>query len=117
MMLPTFISVSVAPGSYLFWAVAAVVIAASVMMVADNSCSRSRKTSMIDLLALASVSSFLGQLEHDPEKCPAVFPRDKRKAFARRSCSIKNLERDDDSTGSHRASRRPFPRAPRFAWR
>src|SRR5882757_1106986 len=33
--------------------------------------------------------------EHDPEKCEAVFPRDKRNAFARRSCSIKNVERDD----------------------
>ena len=42
-------------------------------------------------------------LEHDPEKCAAVFPRDKRDAFARRSCSIKNLERDDDSTSSLRA--------------
>ena len=26
-------------------------------------------------------------LEHDPEKCVLVFPRDKREAFARRSCS------------------------------
>src|SRR4249919_3165794 len=25
--------------------------------------------------------------EHDPEKCKPVFPRDKREAFARRSCS------------------------------
>src|SRR6267154_5342396 len=32
-------------------------------------------------------------LEHDPEKCVAVFPRDKRKAFARRSCSKNKLER------------------------
>src|SRR5256885_6400713 len=36
------------------------------------------------------------ELEHDPEKCAAVFPRDKRVAFARRSCANKNLERDDD---------------------
>jgi hypothetical protein len=28
-------------------------------------------------------------LEHDPEKWIPVFPRDKREAFARRSCSIK----------------------------
>jgi hypothetical protein len=28
-----------------------------------------------------------GVLEHDPERCEAVFPRDKREAFARRSCS------------------------------
>jgi hypothetical protein len=34
-------------------------------------------------------------LKHDPEKCEAVFPRDKRKAFARRSCSDNNLKRDD----------------------
>src|SRR6266852_1297892 len=48
-------------------------------------------------------------LEHEPEKaCPAldagwvpVFPRDKRKAFARRSCSNKKIERDDDSKKSH----------------
>jgi hypothetical protein len=40
----------------------------------------------------------LEELEHDPEKCVAVFPRDKRVAFARRSCSIKKLKRDDDST-------------------
>jgi hypothetical protein len=44
--------------------------------------------------------------EHDPEKCEAVFPRDKRNAFARRSCSIKNLERDGDLTQSDRALRR-----------
>jgi exopolyphosphatase / guanosine-5'-triphosphate,3'-diphosphate pyrophosphatase len=30
-------------------------------------------------------------LEHDPEKCAAVFPRDKRKALALRSCSIKEF--------------------------
>ncbi len=42
---------------------------------------------------------------HDPEKaCPAldagwvpVSPRDKREAFAPRSCSNKKIERDDDS--------------------
>src|SRR6516165_3069729 len=33
----------------------------------------------------------------------SVFPRDKREAFARRSCSNKELKRDDDSTQSHRA--------------
>ena len=44
--------------------------------------------------------------EHDPEKCVTVFPRDKRNAFARRSCSIKNLERDGDLTQSDRALRR-----------
>src|SRR5882757_1361182 len=49
--------------------------------------------------------------EHDPEKaCPAldagwvpVFPPDKREAFARRSCSNKKIERDDDSKKSHPA--------------
>src|SRR5258708_17310389 len=30
-----------------------------------------------------------------------VFPRDKREAFARRSCSNKKIERDDDSKKSH----------------
>jgi hypothetical protein len=32
---------------------------------------------------------------HDPEKCEAIFPK--------RSCFIKELKRDDDSTKSHRA--------------
>jgi hypothetical protein len=32
-----------------------------------------------------------------------VFPRDKREAFARRSCSNKKIERDDDSKQSHPA--------------
>jgi hypothetical protein len=49
-------------------------------------------------------------LEHDPEKhalgprpdgWEPVFPRDKREAFARRSCSNKKMERDDDSKKSH----------------
>src|SRR4030088_2463908 len=30
-----------------------------------------------------------GPIEHDPEKWGPVFPRDKREAFARRSCSNK----------------------------
>src|SRR6267143_6913906 len=38
-----------------------------------------------------------GYLQHDPEKWVPVFPRDKREAFARRSCSNKKIERDDDS--------------------
>jgi hypothetical protein len=42
-------------------------------------------------------------LEHDPEKWAPVFPRDKREAFARRSCSNKKIERDDDSKKSHPA--------------
>ena len=50
--------------------------------------------------------------EHDPEKHAlgprpdgwvAVFPRDKREAFARRSCSNKKIERDDDAKKSHPA--------------
>jgi uncharacterized coiled-coil protein SlyX len=41
-----------------------------------------------------------GRPEHDPETCVAVFPRDKRVAFARRSCSNKELKRDDDSISS-----------------
>src|ERR1700716_3275026 len=32
-----------------------------------------------------------------------VFPRDKREAFARRSCSNKKIERDEDSKKSHSA--------------
>src|SRR5258708_9116183 len=51
-------------------------------------------------------------LEHDPEKHALgprpdgwilVFPRDKREAFARRSCSNKKIEQDDDSRKSHPA--------------
>src|SRR6266851_10204662 len=42
-------------------------------------------------------------LEHDPEKWVPVFPRDKREAFARRSCSNKKIERYDDSKKSHPA--------------
>jgi hypothetical protein len=37
-------------------------------------------------------------LAHDPEKCAAVFPRDKRVAFGRRSCANKKLKRDGDSS-------------------
>src|SRR6266849_5991972 len=50
-------------------------------------------------------------LEHDPEKWLPVFPRDKREAFARRSCSNKKIERDDDSKKSHPAlgQRIPIP--------
>src|SRR6202790_3660345 len=36
-----------------------------------------------------------------------VFPRDKREAFARRSCSNKKIERDDDSKKSHPALAQP----------
>jgi hypothetical protein len=51
-------------------------------------------------------------LGHDPEKHALgprpdgwvpVFPRDKREAFARRSCSNKKIKRDDDSKKSHPA--------------
>src|ERR1700674_3461090 len=42
-------------------------------------------------------------LEPDPEKWVPVFPRDKREAFARRSCSNKKIERDHDSKKSHPA--------------
>src|SRR5258708_38400485 len=45
---------------------------------------------------------------HDPEKCEAVFPRDKRMAFARRSCPNKELKRDDDSSQNHRALGKPM---------
>src|SRR6266852_6383340 len=47
-----------------------------------------------------------------------VFPRDKREAFARRSCSNKKIERDDDSKKSHPALDQPrlpqLPDAPRI---
>ena len=38
-----------------------------------------------------------------PDGWEPVFPRDKREAFARRSCSNKKIERDDDSKKSHPA--------------
>src|ERR1700675_2271856 len=43
------------------------------------------------------------KLEHDPEKWVPVLPRDKREAFARRSCSNKKMERNDYSKKSHSA--------------
>ena len=43
------------------------------------------------------------ELEHDPEKWAPVFPRDKREAFARRSCSNRKIERDGDSKKSRPA--------------
>jgi hypothetical protein len=61
-------------------------------------------------------------LEHDPEKHALgprpdgwvpVFPRDKREAFARRSCSNKKIERDDDSKKSHPAPGRMIARPDR----
>src|ERR1700745_4172894 len=42
--------------------------------------------------------------EHDPEKCAAVFPRDKRVAFARRSSLIRSLERDPIALQDHCAA-------------
>jgi hypothetical protein len=54
-----------------------------------------------DVAAMAAKRNRL--VEHDPEKWIPVFPRDKREAFARRSCSNKELERDDDSKKSHHA--------------
>src|SRR6185437_5768600 len=40
------------------------------------------------------IGRFRTTLEHDPEKWKPVFPRDKREAFARRSCSIKEGDHD-----------------------
>src|SRR5713226_10475052 len=40
-----------------------------------------------------------------------VFPRDKREAFARRSCSNKKIERDDDSKKSHPALKKLLDQA------
>src|SRR6266704_4354079 len=53
------------------------------------------------MAAFAATREFRG--EHDPEKWVPVFPRDKREAFARRSCSNRKIERDDDSKKSHAA--------------
>src|SRR5713101_7362885 len=56
MMLPILISVSVAPVSYFFWAIAPVLVAANTIMVADSTCSRSRKAGMMNLFrSVASV--------------------------------------------------------------
>jgi putative endonuclease len=52
---------------------------------------------------LVYFETFDSILQHDPEKWVPVFPRDKREAFARRSCSNKKIERDDDSKKSHPA--------------
>ncbi len=54
-------------------------------------------------LADPAPSAGKGELKHDPEKWAPVFPRDKREAFARRSCSNKKIERDGDLTKSHPA--------------
>src|ERR1700675_332707 len=59
--------------------------------------------------AASTTISVAADLEHDPEKhalgldprVGPVFPRDKREAFARRSCSIKKIARDGDSKKSH----------------
>ena len=51
----------------------------------------------------AGVAGGRDTLEHDPDKWVPIFPRDKREAFARRSCSNKKIERDDDSKKSHPA--------------
>src|SRR5258708_3213611 len=58
MMLPILISVSVAPVSYFFWAIALVLAAANTIMVADSTCSRSRKAGMMDLLRSAASVRF-----------------------------------------------------------
>jgi len=53
--------------------------------------------------ARASRSALCARPKHDPEKCAAVFPRDKRGEFAPRSGVNKELKRGDESTSSHRA--------------
>src|SRR6266850_4009862 len=64
------------------------------------------------MIAISRQVSVTNGLKHDPEKHALgprpdgwvpVFPRDKREAFARRSCSNKRIERDDDSKKSHPA--------------
>src|ERR1700730_13004390 len=47
--------------------------------------------SMTRLMSCAAAPRGACCLEHDPEKWLPVFPRDKREAFARRSCSDNNL--------------------------
>jgi hypothetical protein len=42
------------------------------------------------------VARLITALEHDPEKWVPVFPRDKRQAFAQRSCSNKKIEHDPE---------------------
>jgi hypothetical protein len=51
-----------------------------------------------DLLVHRVSSRGLSPLEHDPEKWKPVFPRDKREAFARRSCSNNKMTDEHDST-------------------
>src|SRR6266850_1296546 len=64
------------------------------------------------MIAISRQVSVTNGLKHDPEKHALgprpdgwvpVFPRDKREAFARRSCSNKKIERNDDSKKSHPA--------------
>ena len=52
-------------------------------------------------------------LEHDPEKWIPVFPRDKREAFARRSCSNNKMSDEHDSTQLKHAL---APQIPQAAW-
>ena len=52
----------------------------------------------IVLVALDQLYLYGYDLAHDPEKCAAVFSRDKREAFARRSCANNKLKRHGDST-------------------
>src|SRR5580692_11091212 len=61
MMLPILISVSVAPASYFFWAIAPVLIAANTIMVADSTCSRSRTAGTIDLPGLERIILWLAR--------------------------------------------------------
>jgi hypothetical protein len=48
--------------------------------------------------AFARKSCSIKNLEHDPEKCVAVFPRDKRGTRLRGDHAQTNPERDGDST-------------------
>jgi hypothetical protein len=49
-------------------------------------------------------SRFNHRLAHDLGKGIPFFPRDRREAFARRSCSIQKIARDDDLKKDHPAS-------------
>ena len=70
MMLPILISVSVAPGSYFFWAIAPVLVAANKIMVADSTRNRSRRAGTIDLPR--SAASVLGTVADLPTKRHAL---------------------------------------------
>ncbi len=70
------------------------------MRLVALTCAKSRSAAFV-----AKWKQALPDLKHDPDpegrvgaKWAPVFLATKREAFARRSCAIKNLKRDGDST-------------------